>query len=69
MALGIWRNHTDVSTSTILITNLLILVSLIIFALGFFPYKAFLPGHASFTADQAQLAQQAPFDRIVFMVC
>ncbi|KAL8914118.1 MAG: hypothetical protein Q9171_001234 [Xanthocarpia ochracea] len=28
----------------------------------------FLPGHASFTADQAQFAQHAPFDKVVFMV-
>ncbi|KAL8809711.1 MAG: hypothetical protein Q9200_003180 [Gallowayella weberi] len=39
-----------------------------LFASGFFPYKAFLPGHASFTADEALFASTAPFDKVIFMV-
>ncbi len=68
MASKCWRSPANVSSHDLLLPNLLILVSLVIFALGFFPYKAFLPGHASFTADEASLAQQAPFDKVVFMV-
>ncbi|KAL8723417.1 MAG: hypothetical protein Q9225_000248 [Loekoesia sp. 1 TL-2023] len=52
----------------ILAVNLLIPFALLLFASGFFPYKAFLPGYASFTADQAELAQHAPFDKVIFMV-
>lgn len=62
------RSPANVSSHTLLLTNSLLFVSLVIFALGFFPYKAFLPGHATFTAEEASLAQQAPFDRVVFMV-
>lgn len=54
--------------ASILAVNLFIPIALLIFASGFFPYKAFLPGHASFTADQAELAQHAPFDKVIFMV-
>ena len=48
--------------------NFFMPIALLIFALGFFPYKAFIPDRASFTAEQAELAQNAPFDKIIFMV-
>lgn len=54
--------------ASILAVNLLIPVSLLIFASGFFPYKAFLPGHSSFTNEEAELAQHAPFNKVIFMV-
>lgn len=46
----------------------LIPVALLMFASGFFPYKSFLQGHASFGAEQEEFAQHAPFDKIIFMV-
>ncbi|KAL8781691.1 MAG: hypothetical protein Q9194_000194 [Teloschistes cf. exilis] len=49
-------------------SNLLIPSALLVFAWGFFPYKAFLPGSASYTRDQLELAQNAPFDKVIFMV-
>ena len=50
-------------------TNLLIPIALLIFATGFFPYKTFIPGRASFE-DGGYYAQvaDAPFDKIIFMV-
>ena len=62
------RDQTNESARCSLLTNFLIFTSLIIFAIGFFPHKAFLPGHASFTADEVLLAQKAPFDKIILMV-
>lgn len=48
--------------------NLLIPVSLIVFAKGFFPYKPFLPGLATFDNVSSAQYREAPFDRVVFMV-
>lgn len=62
------RDQTNESSRCSLLINFLIFTSLIIFAIGFFPYKAFLPGHASFTADEVLLAQNAPFDKVILMV-
>lgn len=54
--------------SSVLILNLLLLIALLVFASGFFPYKAVLPGHTSFSAEEEKLAQHAPFERVIFMV-
>ncbi|KAL9613742.1 MAG: hypothetical protein Q9167_001756 [Letrouitia subvulpina] len=48
--------------------NLLLPISLLIFANGFFPYKTFLPGFASFPENHVSAAQKAPFDKVIFMV-
>lgn len=48
--------------------NLLLPISLLIFANGFFPYKAFLPGFASFPENHVSATQNAPFDKVIFMV-
>ncbi|KAI5457879.1 alkaline-phosphatase-like protein [Mariannaea sp. PMI_226] len=48
--------------------NLLIPVSILIFATGFFPYKPFLPGLAEFESLEYGDAPAAPFDRLIFMV-
>ena len=50
---------------TVVIANLLIPLAMFIFAIGFFPYKPFIPGRAKFTDDDVQ---SAPFDKVVFMV-
>ncbi|KAI4254389.1 MAG: hypothetical protein LQ352_003121 [Teloschistes flavicans] len=49
-------------------SNLLIPATLLIFAWGFFPYKAFLSGSALLTHDQIELTQNAPFDKVILMV-
>ncbi|KAF6223452.1 hypothetical protein HO133_000295 [Letharia lupina] len=59
------------SLSLLLLTlaNLLIPISIFIFATGFFPYKPFIPGRATFQDPNngGQLAS-APFDKVIFMV-
>lgn len=51
------------------LTNLLIPIAIFIFASGFFPYKTFIPGRATFqdSSNGGQLAS-APFDKVIFMV-
>ena len=50
---------------TLVAANILIPVAVVVFAIGFFPYKPFLPGKAAFKADAVQ---NGPFDRVIFMV-
>ena len=55
------------------LSNLLLPIAVLVFASGFFPYKPFLPGLATFEDVQEpdwKDAQQpeAIFDRVVFMV-
>ena len=49
--------------------NLLIPIAILVFATGFFPYKPFIPGRATFQdwSNGGQLAP-APFDKVIFMV-
>ena len=49
--------------------NLLIPIAIVVFANGFFPYKPFIPGRATFqdSSNGGQLAP-APFDKVIFMV-
>lgn len=58
----------DVSKALLIIANLLIPVSLLSFATGFFPYKPFLPGKADF--DDSTIGYVIPpmFDKVIFMV-
>jgi ethanolaminephosphotransferase len=49
--------------------NLLIPVSVLIFATGFFPYKPFLPGLAQYEKLPGdEVFSEAPFDRLIFML-
>lgn len=48
--------------------NIFLIASLVIFAKGFFPHKASLPGFAQWPADSLASSRAAPFDRVVFMV-
>ena len=62
------------------LSNLLLPVAVLVFATGFFPYKPFLPGLATYAnqehsekdAQELETRQekqpQAIFDRVVFMV-
>ncbi len=52
------------------VANLLMVASIAIFAIGFFPYKPFLPGLAQPDIVQhgETSASNAPFNKLVFMV-
>lgn len=52
----------------LVIANLLIPLSIVIFATGFFPHKPYLPGLARHDSHGLDPAPSAPFDRLVFMV-
>lgn len=54
------------SVFALFFANLLIPVAIFVFATGFFPYKTFVPGRASFDTDREHAT--APFDKVVFMV-
>ena len=57
-----------VSTTLLVVANLLVPLAIMIFASGFFPYKSFIPGRAHFEAEQVQFATRSPFDKVIFMV-
>src|SRR4051794_32322671 len=48
--------------------NVFVVSALVIFAQGFFPHKASLPGLAEWSANSHASNRAAPFDRVVFMV-
>ncbi|OAP61313.1 hypothetical protein AYL99_03514 [Fonsecaea erecta] len=52
------------------LSNIILIAALVIFAKGFFPHKAFLPGLATWPAATAAtgVARSSPFDRVIFMV-
>lgn len=48
--------------------NILVPLSILVFATGFFPYKPFLSGLAEYEPLEYGPPPKAPFDRLVFMV-
>ncbi|GME46268.1 Type I phosphodiesterase/nucleotide pyrophosphatase/phosphate transferase [Neofusicoccum parvum] len=50
------------------IANVLIPVAVLTFAVGFFPYKPFIPGLAGYGPSAYGSPPDAPFDKVVFMV-
>ncbi|KAF2755933.1 alkaline phosphatase-like protein [Pseudovirgaria hyperparasitica] len=52
----------------LIIANLLIPAAVLTFAVGFFPYKAVLPGLATYRQLEYGDPPKAPFDKVVFMV-
>lgn len=51
------------------LANLLLPVAIFVFATGFFPYKPFVPGLATFqTTSYGDHVPAAPFDKLIFMV-
>ncbi|KAI2601896.1 alkaline phosphatase-like protein [Hypoxylon sp. NC1633] len=63
------RRHVfPVSTILLVAANLLIPFAILLFAVGFFPYKPFLPGLAEYEPLGNGPPPEAPFDRLVFMV-
>ncbi|KAI1102668.1 alkaline phosphatase-like protein [Jackrogersella minutella] len=55
-------------TVLLVVSNLLIPVAILLFAIGFFPYKPFLPGLAEYQPFEYGPPPDAPFDRLIFMV-
>ncbi|KAG6069337.1 hypothetical protein E4U32_000051 [Claviceps aff. humidiphila group G2b] len=51
-----------------IIANLLLPLSIIVFGVGFFPYKPYLPGLARYETLTYGDPPEAPFDKLVFMV-
>lgn len=56
------------STASLIIANLLVPLSLFTFATGFFPYKTFLPGKATFNDSLTDHVEVPVFDKLIFMV-
>lgn len=56
--------------NTLLLTaaNILVPISILVFAIGFFPYKPFLPGLAEYEQLEFGPPPSGPFDKVVFMV-
>lgn len=57
-----------VQRGSVLLANILLVGSIIVFALGFFPHKAFLPGLATWPAEIGNSHPAPPFDKLIFMV-
>ncbi|KAL7945738.1 alkaline-phosphatase-like protein [Trichoderma barbatum] len=62
------RNGSLAGSLLLAAANILIPLSILVFATGFFPYKPFLPGLAEFEPLEYGPPPKAPFDRLVFMV-
>lgn len=62
------KNGTGMSTALLVAANILIPLSILVFATGFFPYKPFLPGLAEYEALHYGAPPDAPFDKLIFMV-
>ncbi|KAG6007718.1 hypothetical protein E4U54_008790 [Claviceps lovelessii] len=56
------------SAILIIIANLLLPLSILVFGVGFFPYKPYLPGLAQYETLKYGDPPNAPFDKLVFMV-
>ncbi|KAL6864327.1 alkaline phosphatase-like protein [Trichoderma novae-zelandiae] len=62
------RNGSLAGSLLLAAANILIPLSILVFATGFFPYKPFLPGLAEFEPLEYGPPPKAPFDKLVFMV-
>lgn len=54
--------------ATLFVVNVILVLALLLFASGFFPHKALLPGLAQWSERDCTGAIDAQFDRVVFMV-
>lgn len=59
--------------TSLTLANALLPIAVLVFAVGFFPYKPVLPGLADWTEEDAGSIEAggqetAPFDKVVFMV-
>lgn len=62
------KMSSRLSAISLLAANILIPIAISIFASGFFPYKPFLPGLAQFETEEHGHPQEAPFNKLIFMV-
>ncbi|KAK5997425.1 GPI ethanolamine phosphate transferase 2 [Cladobotryum mycophilum] len=62
------RNGSLLGTILVAAANILIPLSILIFATGFFPYKPFLTGLAEYETLEYGPPPSAPFDKLVFIV-
>jgi hypothetical protein len=62
------QHGSRLSTLLLVAANILLPVSIVVFATGFFPYKPLLPGLAEFEHLEFGPPPDAPFDRLIFMV-
>lgn len=51
-----------------LLANALTICAILVFASGFFPHKALLPGLATWRRGEDVSQVSSPFDRVIFMV-
>ena len=57
------------TSALLLLVHVLIATAFLVFATGFFPYKPFIPGHATYAMAPAVAEPvPAPFDKVIFMV-
>ena len=56
------------SLLTTILANCLLVAAILVFASGFFPYKAVLPGLAAWDSAHGRSTVPAPFDKVIFMV-
>jgi ethanolaminephosphotransferase len=50
------------------IANLLVILGILTFSSGFFPYKPLIPGLATFDDTRENATVPAVFDKVIFMV-
>lgn len=62
------QQTSRMSTVLLILANLLIPLSLLVFGTGFFPYKPFIPGLAQYETLEYGPPPKAPFDKVIFMV-
>ena len=55
-----------ISISLLVAANAILPLAVLCFAIGFFPYKPFIPGVAQY--ERQQDPPFAPFDKVIFMV-
>jgi ethanolamine phosphate transferase 2 subunit G len=51
-----------------ILANLFLAIAILLFAAGFFPHKAFIPGLAEWPVDRDVPSMGPPFEKVIFMV-
>lgn len=54
--------------SNCILANIFVAFAILLFAAGFFPHKAFIPGLAAWPTDREISPIGSPFDKVIFMV-
>ena len=53
---------------SLVLSNLILPLAVLIFARAFYPFKVTLPGMATNSASESLDAEPAPFDKLIFVV-